>query len=91
MAQIKELENMLKHILRVGLEKLKLLRMASIISCWLFSPKILPQSIIQQVLGLWTLNPEFPEKMFLIPVKVSYVLLTNVYYFFKTCIYLLFT
>ena len=40
MAQIKELENMFKHILRVGLENLKLPRMASIISCWLFSPRI---------------------------------------------------
>ena len=51
-AQIKELESMLKHILRVGLEKLKLPRMASIISYWLFSPRISPQSIIKQVLGL---------------------------------------
>ena len=61
MAQIKELENMFKHILRVGLEKLKLPRMASIISCWLFSPKISPQSTIKQVLdyGLSILN--FPE------------------------------
>ena len=26
------------------------------------SPKISLQSIIKQVLGLWTLNPEFPRK-----------------------------
>ena len=54
--------DMLKHILRVGLEKLKLPRMAAIISCWLFSPRISPQSIIKQVLGLWALNPESPRR-----------------------------
>ena len=64
LAQIKELENMLKHILRVGLEKLKLPKMASNISCWFFSPRISPQSIIKQVLGLWTLNPESPRRCF---------------------------
>ena len=62
LAQIKDLNNMLKHILRVGIEKLKLPRMASIISCWLFSPRISPQSIIEQVLRLWTLNPESPRR-----------------------------
>ena len=53
---------MVKHILRVGLEKLKMPRMAFIIFCWLSLPRILPQSIIKQVLGLWTLNPESPRR-----------------------------
>ena len=61
LAQIKELENMLKHILRFGLKRLKLQKMASIISCWLFSPRISPQSIFKQVLGLQILNHKFPE------------------------------
>ena len=36
--------------------------MASIMSCQLFSPRISPQSIFKQVLRLWIIIPEVPEK-----------------------------
>ena len=77
MAQIQGLRFMQKHIRNGGQKSSNCSRMACIISCRLFSTRILPQSIFKQVLGPWIIIPEF-QKIFLIPVKVSKVLLTEV-------------
>ena len=50
-----------QHIVRVGLERLKLPKMASITSCQLLLPRISPQPIISQVLGPCILNCESSE------------------------------
>ena len=46
LAQSMELECMHLHIMRVGLKSFKLSKMASIISCYLFLPRISPRPII---------------------------------------------
>ena len=52
---------MQKHI-RNGCQKSSnCSRMACIISCWLFSTRISPQSRFKQVLGHWIIVPELPE------------------------------
>ena len=71
--------------MRVGLERLKLPKMASITSCQLFLPRNSHQSIILQVLGPCILNCESPED-----VTNSFQGFKNfvdhVYCSFKTCI-----
>ena len=52
---------MQKHIRNGGRKISNCSRMACIISCRLFSTRILPQSIFKQGLGLWIIIPEFPE------------------------------
>ena len=52
---------MQKHIHNGGLNSSNCSRMASIMSCRLFSPRISPQSIFKQVLGPWIIIPEVPE------------------------------
>ena len=52
---------MQKHIRNGGQKSSNCSRMACIISCRLFSPRISPQSIFKQVLGPWIIIPEFPE------------------------------
>ena len=61
MAQFLELRYMHQHINRDGWNDSNFPMMACIISCWLFSPRISPQSIFKQVLGSWIIIPEFPE------------------------------
>ena len=70
MAQIQGLRCMQKHIRNGGQKSSNCSRMACI-------TRISPQSIFKQVLGPWIIIPEF-QKIFLIPVKVSKVLLTEV-------------
>ena len=52
---------MQKHIRNGGQKSSNCSRMTCIISCRLFTPRISPQSIFKQVLGLWIIIPEFPE------------------------------
>ena len=73
------------HIVRVGLERLKLPKMASITSCQLLLPRILPQLIISQVLGPCILNCESPKDV-TNPFQGFKNFLDHVYCSFKTCI-----